>query len=215
MARFTRLLAFIILMGNIWTTRSCADIVCHGLHHQILFAMAYITRYCDFFMHYHLLYHTLYKIVLIGTSLAALYLIYAKFKATYDQNQDTFHIEFLLIPATILGLIVNHKFTPIELWVQVLWAFSIYLESVAILPQLYMVSKTCEAKTITSHYLMALGSYRALYLMNWLWRYYFYGHYELIAIGGGIVQTVLYCDFFYLYITRVIWGRTLLQCDEV
>ncbi|CAG2108603.1 unnamed protein product [Medioppia subpectinata] len=88
-------------------------------------------------------------------------------------------------------------------------SFSIYLESVAILPQLFLVSKTGEAETITSHYLMALGSYRALYLMNWIWRYYFEGFYDLIAIVAGIVQTVLYCDFFYLYVTRVIRGRAL------
>lgn len=27
-------------------------------------------------------------------------------------------------------------------------------------------------------------------------------HYDLIAIFAGIVQTILYCDFFYLYITK-------------
>ena len=85
---------------------------------------------------------------------------------------------------------------------QVLWTFSIYLESVAILPQLFLVSKTGEAESITSHYLFALGSYRALYLLNWIYRYYFENHYDLIAIVAGVVQTVLYCDFFYLYITK-------------
>lgn len=83
-----------------------------------------------------------------------------------------------------------------------MWTFSIYLETVAILPQLFLVSKTGEAETITSHYLMALGSYRALYILNWIWRYYAEGFFDLIAIVAGIVQTVLYCDFFYLYITR-------------
>lgn len=85
---------------------------------------------------------------------------------------------------------------------QILWTFSIYLESVAILPQLFMVSKTGEAETITSHYLFALGVYRALYLFNWIWRYQFEGFFDLIAIVAGLVQTVLYCDFFYLYITK-------------
>jgi hypothetical protein len=85
---------------------------------------------------------------------------------------------------------------------QILWTFSIYLESVAILPQLFMVSKTGEAETITSHYLFALGSYRALYLLNWIYRYYFEGFFDLIAVVAGVVQTILYCDFFYLYITK-------------
>lgn len=85
---------------------------------------------------------------------------------------------------------------------QILWTFSIYLESVAILPQLFLVSKTGEAESITSHYLFALGSYRALYLLNWVYRYLVEEHYDLIAIVAGAVQTVLYCDFFYLYITK-------------
>jgi len=198
----SHLLAIIILLLKIWKTRSCAGISGKS---QILFSLVYITRYLDLFTNYISLYNSFMKIVFIGSSLATLYLMYAKFKATYDRNHDTFRIEFLLIPVTLLGLLVNHEFTPLE----VLWTFSIYLESVAILPQLFLVSKTGEAETITSHYLMALGSYRALYLINWIWRYYFEGFYDLIAIVAGIVQTVLYCDFFYLYVTRVIRGRAL------
>jgi len=65
-----------------------------------------------------------------------------------------------------------------------------------------MVSKTGEAETITSHYLFALGSYRALYLLNWIYRFYGEGFFDLIAVVAGCVQTILYCDFFYLYITK-------------
>lgn len=83
-----------------------------------------------------------------------------------------------------------------------MWTFSIYLEAVAILPQLFLVSKTGEAESITSHYLFALGSYRALYLLNWVYRYYMEGFHDWIAITAGVVQTILYCDFFYLYVTR-------------
>ena len=72
----------------------------------------------------------------------------------------------------------------------------------AILPQLFMISKTGEAETITTHYLFCLGLYRALYLFNWIWRFYFEGFFDMIAIVAGVVQTVLYCDFFYLYVTK-------------
>lgn len=65
-----------------------------------------------------------------------------------------------------------------------------------------MISKTGEAETITSHYLFALGSYRGLYLANWILRYATEGFYDLIAVVAGCVQTILYCDFFYLYITK-------------
>ena len=65
-----------------------------------------------------------------------------------------------------------------------------------------MISKTGEAETITSHYLFALGIYRALYLLNWIYRYYMEGFFDFIAVVAGCVQTVLYCDFFYLYVTK-------------
>ena len=61
---------------------------------------------------------------------------------------------------------------PYSAFKEVLWAFSIYLESVAILPQLFMLQRTGEAETITTHYLFALGAYRALYIPNWIYRYF-------------------------------------------
>jgi ER lumen protein retaining receptor len=72
-----------------------------------------------------------------------------------------------------------------------------------------MISKTGHAETITSHYLFALGSYRALYILNWIYRYHSEGFLDLIAVVAGCVQTILYCDFFYLYITK---GKSHEQC---
>ena len=37
----------------------------------------------------------------------------------------------------------------------------------------------------------------------------FSGFYDIIAIVAGCVQTILYCDFFYLYITKVLKGKKL------
>ena len=86
---------------------------------------------------------------------------------------------------------------------QILWAFSIWLESVAILPQLFMLQRTGEAETITTHYLFALGTYRALYVPNWVFRYFSEANYsDPIAWLAGILQTVLYSDFFWIYYTK-------------
>merc|ERR1712142_576520 len=93
-------------------------------------------------------YNTVMKIFFIAASYGTVYLMLLKFKATYNSNHDTFRIEFLLVPAALISLVVNHSFDVME----ILWTFSIYLESVAILPQLFMISKTGEAESITSHY---------------------------------------------------------------
>lgn len=68
-----------------------------------------------------------------------------------------------------------------------------------------MISKTGEAETITTHYLFFLGLYRALYLANWIMRYQMENFYDQIAVVSGVVQTIFYCDFFYLYVTKGRW----------
>ena len=89
-----------------------------------------------------------------------------------------------------------------------MWTFSIFLESVAIFPQLFMLSRTGEADAITTHYLFALGGYRGLYILNWVWRYFTEDHYsDWIAWVAGLVQTGLYADFFYIYFTKVLHGK--------
>ncbi|KAF3813877.1 hypothetical protein GH733_017909, partial [Mirounga leonina] len=198
----SHLAAIVILLLKIWKTRSCAGISGKS---QLLFALVFTTRYLDLFTSFISLYNTSMKLIYIACSYATVYLIYMKFKATYDGNHDTFRVEFLVVPVGGLSFLVNHDFSPLE----ILWTFSIYLESVAILPQLFMISKTGEAETITTHYLFFLGLYRALYLVNWIWRFYFEGFFDLIAVVAGVVQTILYCDFFYLYITKGTTGCLL------
>lgn len=52
--------------------------------------------------------------------------------------------------------------------------------------------KTCETETMIAYYLIALGSYRGLYILNWIYRYYNENYYDLIAVVAGIVQTVIF-----------------------
>jgi ER lumen protein retaining receptor len=125
------------------------------------------------------------------------------YRPTHDPNLDTFRVQYLLGGAAALALLFPYKYTPLE----ILWAFSIWLESVAILPQLFMLQRTGEADTITVHYLFALGIYRALYIPNWVWRYFAEGWFEAIPVLAGIVQTVLYSDFFWIYYTKVMKGK--------
>jgi ER lumen protein retaining receptor len=127
------------------------------------------------------------------------------YKPTNDPNVDTFRVQYLLGGAAVLAILFPDKYTFFE----ISWAFSIWLESVAILPQLFMLQRTGEAETITTHYLFALGMYRALYIPNWIYRYYTEIHHkpEWIAIIAGLVQTVLYSDFFYVYYTKVLKGK--------
>lgn len=125
------------------------------------------------------------------------------YKPTHDPNLDTFKVQYLLIGSAVPAILLPYSYTPYE----ILWAFSIWLESVAIMPQLLMLQRTGEAETITANYLFALGTYRALYIPNWIWRYAVDGHFDWISVVAGIVQTLLYSDFFWIYYTKVMKGK--------
>lgn len=125
------------------------------------------------------------------------------YRPTQSATLDTFRVQYLLLGAAVFALIFNYEYSFLE----ILWSFSIWLESVAILPQLFMLQRTGEADTITVHYIAALGAYRALYIPNWIWRYATEGHIDTIAVVAGIVQTVLYSDFFWIYYTKVMKGK--------
>jgi ER lumen protein retaining receptor len=120
------------------------------------------------------------------------------YKPTHDPNLDTFRASYLLGGSAVLAVMFPYKYMPTE----ILWAFSIWLECVAVLPQLFLLQRTGEAETITTHYLFALGIYRALYIPNWIYRYFTEGYFDKIAVLAGVVQTVLYSDFFWVYYTK-------------
>ncbi|PRQ72631.1 ER lumen protein retaining receptor-domain containing protein [Rhodotorula toruloides] len=198
----SHLASIFILLNKIQKSRSARGI---SFKTQLIYLIVFLTRYLDLLTGpYISLYNTIMKLFFIGSSAYVLYLMKVKFRPTQDPAIDTLRLEYLLGPCAVLALIFNYSFTPME----ILWAFSIYLEAVGILPQLFMLQRTGEAENITTHYLFALGAYRALYIPNWVYRRYFTEDtVDPIAVCAGIVQTALYSDFFYLFVTKVMRGQ--------
>lgn len=199
-------------------SQSCSGI---SFKSQALYLLVYITRYLGMMDPRQLhpqartnpatrpdlfstssLYNLVFKVLFIGSQGYIIYLMTQSYKPTNDPNLDTFRVQYLLGGAAVLAIVFPYAYTPWE----ILWAFSIWLESVAILPQLFMLQRTGEAETITTHYLFALGLYRALYIPNWIYRYVSEPHHKVdtIAVLAGILQTVLYSDFFWIYYKLVL-----------
>lgn len=148
-------------------------------------------------------YNTIMKILFISSTLYIVHQMRTRYVHTYNATADAFRVPFLVGPAAVAALLFHLKNTVVE----VLWAFSIFLEAVAIMPQLFLLQKTGEVENITSHYIAALGAYRALYAVNWVWRAFWEpGYRQWLAWTAGVVQTVLYADFFYHYIKRYVWN---------
>lgn len=149
------------------------------------------------------------KIVYIGLTASIIYTIKYKepIKSTYDKTQDSFlHWKFAVAPCAVIALVTHligsgvARFSVVEL----VWTFSIYLESIAILPQLIVLQRYRAVENLTGNYIFLMGAYRFLYILNWIYRYNYeknYTHHWVVYMCG-VLQTLLYADFFYYYFKR-------------
>ncbi|KAJ4843932.1 ER lumen protein-retaining receptor A [Turnera subulata] len=191
----THLISILILLLKIYATKSCSGI---SLKTQELYALVFLTRYLDLFTDFISVYNSFMKVVFVGTSLAIVWCMrhHRAVRRSYDKDLDTFRHHLLVAACLVLALFVHEKFTVQE----ILWAFSIYLEAVAILPQLVLLQRSGNVDNLTGQYVFFLGAYRAFYIINWTYRYFTEPHFSRwIACISGLIQTALYADFFYYY----------------
>lgn len=186
-----------ILIRTIQSSRSAKGI---SLKSQLLYMIVFVTRYLDLLtFKFDSLYNLVLKLTYLASTAYTIYLILLHTK-NITQYVDDFKVLYILAPSAILALVFNYKFS----FTEVLWSFSLWLEALAIFPQLYMLQKEGQGDLLTIHYIFALGVYRALYIPNWIYRYVSEGRFDYISILAGIVQTVVYSDFFWIYYNKVI-----------
>lgn len=177
-----------------------------SLRTQELYLVVFVSRYLDLFTQFYSVYNTCMKIMYIGATASLIYMIrYSQpICSTYDKNQDTFlHWKFAVAPCFVVALITSLIGSGLNLGVmEVLWTFSIYLESISILPQLIVLQRYREVENLTGNYVFFLGAYRALYILNWIYRSFTEPHYthHYVVYFCGVLQTILYADFFYYYV---------------
>ncbi|RLM99948.1 hypothetical protein C2845_PM06G00240 [Panicum miliaceum] len=202
----THLFSVLVLLLKIYATKSCSGV---SRKTQELYMLVFVARYLDLFTDYISLYNSVMKVVFITSSAAIVWCMrrHPQVRRTYDKEQDTFRHVVLVAAAFLLALIFNERFT----FREICWAFSIYLEAVAILPQLVLLQRSRNVDNLTGQYVFFLGAYRAFYILNWIYRYFTEGHHsrwiQLLSTNGlslsawlaGLVQTALYADFFYYY----------------
>jgi hypothetical protein len=143
------------------------------------------------------------KIVFVATSWTIVWMMRTRLKASYNREYDSFRQLFVVAPCVAVALLtalVRGDWAPFEL----LWSFSLWLEALAILPQLVMLQRTGEHEQFTLNYIFCLGLYRALYLVNWVYRAFTETHYhgEWLVWIAGLVQTAGFSDFIYEYLKR-------------
>ena len=139
---------------------------------QELYALVFICRYLDLFEFYSV-YNTIFKIVylLFSIGIVVMMRFVKPYSTTYQadtKEQDTFSRFLLIVPCFILALVFNYErelnfSRPVVQ--EILWTFSIYLEAVAIFPQLMVLQRTGKVENLTANYVFVLGSYRGTFTL--------------------------------------------------
>ncbi|KAF2933628.1 hypothetical protein DAI22_04g099400 [Oryza sativa Japonica Group] len=148
----THIMSVLVLLLKIHTIKSCAGV---SLKTQELYALVFATRYLDIFTDFISLYNTVMKMIFLGSSFSIVWYIrrHKMVRRSYDKDHDTFRHQFLVLPCFLLALLIHEKFT----FREVMWTFSIYLEAVAILPQLVLLQRTRNVDNLTGQYVFFLG----------------------------------------------------------
>ncbi|KAJ5698864.1 hypothetical protein N7462_000869 [Penicillium macrosclerotiorum] len=182
---------------------------------QILYALVFVTRYLDLFnsntwsfANYgaSVIWNACFKLFFLGSAFYTIFVMMKVFPRTRERERAWKLGIYSVIGSLVLAPISIAALEPDELshwFLEFLWAFSIILESVCVLPQLLLLRQTTVPTVIDSYYLVALGSYRAFYILNWLVRGFgAEKHWDPIAFIFGIVQTAFYVDFAWVYYSR-------------
>lgn len=159
---------------------------------QVLYQTVYITRYLDIFVEPQGMYLFCFKVTFNAITAAMLYL-FAKYPHTYDISADSCNVIALFVGAGIIAY-VSSAGSSFE---KELWAYSEFLEPLALVPQYIMCYRVQRVKPTVVLYVLAVGGYRLLYVCNWIYkRYKWHGAYhDYISWCGGILECVLFADF--------------------
>ncbi|KAK9777485.1 putative ER lumen protein retaining receptor-domain-containing protein [Seiridium cardinale] len=171
---------------------------------QVLYTVVFLTRYTDIFTETSD-WNLLFKLFYIASSIYIIVIM----RYRYPRTRET-ELAWKLGAAVLGGSLLLSPFAMLIFEKKTNWGFftwhwdfSEILESVCVLPQLLLLRQTTVPTVLNSGYILTLGSYRALYIPNWIWRYLSKDdHPPTISVVFGIIQTAFYIDFAWVYYTR-------------
>ena len=165
---------------------------------QELFLIVFITRYLDLFTSFYSLYNSILKVLYITASayiVKMLHIPSGNLRYTINRGADSFnHLKYCLLPAYVFGSIAfffGHHYH--SFLAEFLWQCSIALESVAIIPQMYIIYRArLDVHKSVKDYVWIIWFYRFVYIINWVHRSFhepYYRH-HFFVYTCGIIQAI-------------------------
>lgn len=149
-----------------------------SLKTQQFYLLVFCTRYLDLFTTFYSMYNSCVKVLYIFTSLLIVKtLMYpsGRLESTFT-SQENFPRPwlYLVLPCSVVAFVIHwigsRMYGGFDL-LELLWTFSIALESVAMVPQLVIMhSSRGSWEPVLDKYVFCMWLYRTLYIINWVCR---------------------------------------------
>lgn len=142
----------------------------------------------------------------MGSAVVIVVLMMTRLQSTYEKRHDTFKNPAILVLSAVLAAVSM----PRKGLVWFFWSFSLWVEALAIIPQLILVmgrSKSKMLEVMNREYIFFMSIYRLFYLINWVYKMVTdTGRTPKVVWITGILQTVVYSDFIYMYLKTKVTG---------
>jgi len=160
--------------------------------------------------------YNLIDVVSLLMAIRILFCIHVSHKSSYQKAEDAFEVRNLILGAVVLAVLIHPRFCQ---WTacDILWTVHLYIDAIAMVPQIWMVSKGGgKMNALTAHYIAATLMSNLLGFVFWFYASESfsdgygdaYGKINITGLavnGAHVVQVLLLLDFGYFY------GRACLQ----
>jgi ER lumen protein retaining receptor len=171
-------------------------------------------------------FYQLTEIVSLFCCVILIYMLTSSHKDTTDRDKDSIDFKYLIVPTFFLALLIHPSLNK-NFITDILWTTSMYLEAVAIFPQLHLFkSKGGNIETYTSHYVALQGLSRLFSLVFW-WDTFNelneYSHEGLslmqtyvgyVVMLSQVVQLLLMVEYYWYYF-KSIWKKESINMDMI
>jgi len=224
-------LSFMVLQVQISASKSVAGISAKtlGMHVVKLLCRLWVTLFFDRYLPTDKTGDWVYQVadaVSLLMVLCILYRIHVSHKASYQAAEDSMDARKLILGAFVLAVLVHPKMAEWT-YLNILWAVHLYIDAIAMLPQLWMLPKVRgQVRGQSAHYIAATLLSNLLSGLFWFYACPEFAIHEegtsltsainitgLAVNGAHVVQVLLLLDFGYFYCKARLQGRAMHDRD--
>jgi len=170
--------------------------------------------------------HYFYQFVdMVTVALAAqlIYLAHKTYQNSYQEEYDTFPIIPVIVPCVVLACFVHGNFNR-NMFFDIVWYTSLNLETVAMLPQLWMMSKIGgKVSAMSAQFVASNVISKVMTFTFWIWAYPELADEQGNNVAGKAImlayatQLLLSADFMFYYAKGLLEGteETILPTDSL